>query len=52
MKKVLVKKSFNPDHQAKILNLNNVSASCPVLNLKKNVYNEIYLKANQVSHYH
>ncbi len=52
VKKVLLKKPFNSDAEAKIINLNSVSASCPILNLKKNDYHELYLKANQISHYH
>lgn len=52
MKKILLKKAYNTDTEAKTINLNSVSAFCPILNLNKNKYHELYLKANQISHYH
>lgn len=52
IRKVQIKKASNIEEAKKLLNLNAVSASCPILNLKKNDYHELYLKANQVGHYH
>ena len=37
------------DNNQKLINLNSVSAMCPVLNLRKNEQTEMYLKANQMS---
>lgn len=39
---------FNRDELKKIYNLNMVSATCNVLGLKRNNYNQVYLKANQI----
>ena len=50
-KKVIIKKQYDQDADKKIFNLNTVSASCPVMNLMKNNYNEIYLKANKVGNF-
>lgn len=49
--KVFIKKAFDKEAEKKIFNLNSVSATCPVMNLQKNNYNELYLKANQHSRY-
>jgi hypothetical protein len=48
-KKVLIKKSLKQDQEQKLINLKSVSAMCPLLNLRKNNQNLIYLKANQMS---
>lgn len=48
-KKILIKKNFQDDLKQKLINLNSVSAMCPVLNLRKNQQQGIYLKANQMS---
>lgn len=48
-KKVMIKKIFDTAAEHKIFNLNSVSASCPVMNLPRNDYNLLYLRANQVS---
>jgi hypothetical protein len=45
-KKILIKKNFKNDQEGKLINLNQVSAMCPVLNLRKNLQSGIYLKAN------
>ena len=50
-RKVIFKKNLDPDAEKKIFYLNSVSASCPVLHLKRNNYNELYLKANQCNRY-
>lgn len=49
VKKILIKKDFDNDADVKLINLNSVSACCPVMNLQRNNYNQLYLKANQVS---
>jgi hypothetical protein len=46
IKKVLIRKASNIEEAKKLLNLNSVSASCSILNLKKNDYHQLYLKAN------
>lgn len=48
-KKILIKKNYGANDQGKLINLNSVSAMCPVLNLRKNQQQGIYLKANQMS---
>lgn len=48
---MIIKKQYDQDADKKIFNLNTVSASCPVMNLMKNNYNEIYLKANKVGNF-
>jgi len=50
-RKVIIRKKFDKEALHKEVNLNAVSASCPVMNLKRNTYNELYLKANQMSNY-
>jgi len=52
IKKVLIKKPSNIEEAKKLLNLNSVSAACAILNLKKNDYHQLYLKANQISNHH
>ena len=50
-KKVVIAKAFNPDIEKKFINLNSVSASCPIMNLPRNDYNFLYLQANKLSGY-
>jgi Ca2+-binding EF-hand superfamily protein len=50
-KKVIVAKAYNPDIEKKFINLNSVSANCPIMNLPRNDYNHLYLQANQLSGY-
>lgn len=45
-KKVIVAKVFNAETEKKFINLNSVSASCPIMNLPRNDYNHLYLQAN------
>lgn len=47
--KVMIKKKFDSEAQERIYNLHSVSASCPILNLHRNKYSTLYLKANQIS---
>jgi hypothetical protein len=49
IRKVVIKKSYQKDLSQQLINLNQVSAMCPVLNLRKNEQHDIYLKANQIS---
>lgn len=49
IKKVMINKDFDNDAEVKHINLASVSAACPVMNLKRNNYNELYLKANTTS---
>lgn len=46
----MISKEYDEEAEQKIFNLNSVSASCPVMNLQRNNYNQLYLKANQLSH--
>lgn len=48
-RKVTNKKNYKCDPAASLINLNQVSAMCPVLNLRKNRQHRIYLNANQMS---
>lgn len=48
-KKIIVPKKFNRDELKKIYNLNMVSSTSDVLGLKRNTYNDVYLKANQIA---
>jgi len=48
LKKVIKPKMFSREEQKKIYNLNMVSATCDVFGLKRNNYNSVYLKANQI----
>ena len=48
-RKVLIKKQHPKNLTQKLINLNQVSAMCPMLNLRKNDQHQIYLKANQMS---
>lgn len=48
-RKVTSKKSYKCDPATSLINLNQVSAMCPVLNLRKNRQHRIYLNANQMS---
>lgn len=50
-KKVMIQKNFDCDAEQKKINLHAVSASCPVMNLQRNNYNSLYLKANQLSNH-
>jgi hypothetical protein len=45
-KKVMISKEYDEEAEQKIFNLKSVSASCPVMNLQRNNYNQLYLKAN------
>jgi hypothetical protein len=49
--KVIIKKNFDSAAIQKFYNLNAVSATCPMMNLQRNTYNDLYLRANQVSPY-
>ena len=51
LKKVLIKKDFDNDAEVKLINLNSVSAACPVMNLQRNNYSDLYLKANITSNH-
>lgn len=46
LRKVVQKKPYRNDPSQQLINLNQVSAMCPVLNLRKNEQHDIYLKAN------
>lgn len=50
-KKVMIQKNFDSDAEQKKINLHAVSASCPVMNLQRNNYNSLYLKANQLTNH-
>lgn len=48
-RKIVIKKSLKDHTVTKLINLNGISATCPMLNLKRNDQNLIYLKANELS---
>ena len=48
-KKIIVKKPLNDETVTRLINLNGVSATCPVINLRRNDHNLLYLKANELS---
>ena len=45
-RKIIIQKEFDEEAEQKIFNLKSVSASCPVMNLQRNNYNQLYLKSN------
>ena len=49
LNKIIIPKNFNRDELKKIYNLNMVSATCDVLGLKRNTYNEVYFNASKIT---
>jgi hypothetical protein len=49
LNKIIIPKEFNREELQKIKNLNKASASCQVLGLKRNTYQQVFLKAAQIT---
>jgi hypothetical protein len=45
----MIPKEFNREELQKIKNLNKASASCQVLGLRKNTYQQVFLKAAEIT---
>jgi hypothetical protein len=46
LRKVAIKKIYLGENASRLIKLGTVSASCPVINLRRNEQTEIYLKAS------
>lgn len=49
IRKITIRKPLNDETVTKLINLNGISATCPVINLKRNDHNFLYLRANELS---
>jgi hypothetical protein len=49
LNKIIIPKNYNREELKKIYNLSMVSATCDVLGLNRNTYNEVYYNASKIT---